>query len=363
MAKSAKVLTFPLRALCLHTRIHSKHSLSLSQEEKAQSGNEDVNVLHPLSDAQGNNTGRSVGVSVVGRGYVRTAVNRVTFRADGGASTQLAPSMALEWLAHILNDVPSRLSEDEDEAVFAFQNCMTGVETVCRLVSGTLVVESANPSAVAITKEYVSKFAIQKRSRVKEQVETEDGSVRIMLDLLWPRLQYRLSLARKMDLTKALEELTTDVGGDRGGHGAWMHPEYSEILRDKDLIGREWTLQEKSLQSIIGTLQDMFVDWWKLKGQDVRRRLPQFHQMLLSAPTQEQILEFFFEATVAGSPVRSAGAFNEGFEDRPHEHDAPLDSAPPSSHIKLTDNSASKEWRDASPEKKSHVGLGLPPLV
>jgi hypothetical protein len=364
MNKAAKVLSFPIRALCLHSRVHLvDKSQADMHESKLMDDNENLETIKHLTDSTGTSTGRKVGVAIVNRDYVRSAVNRVTFRAgsDGGGNSSttnkaLPVSVMLEWLHHLLDNVPQRLKDDDEEGSFVFKNCLTSVETTCKLEQGALVIESANPSAVAIAKEYVSKFATQKRNRVHDQVQTEDDSVRIMVHMLWPKLEYQLSLARKIQLTAALDEVTTDLGTSGGDYATWMSHDYCDIVRNKEIIEKEWNRQSKRLQHIVGTLSDMYVDWWKLKGHDVRDRLADFNAVLMQATEPASILDMFLNQH-AGSPVRSAGQFNFGSNTgspEPMLHDSSMGMGTPSP-VKFTDNESSREWRDAGSGEKPHT--------
>lgn len=61
------------------------------------------------------------------------------------------------------------------------------------------------------------------------------------------------------------------------------------------ILRKEYASREKTLESIIGIITDLFVDWYKLKGRDVRHMIPQ---------VQEVILNGNFDAIV--STIRSA---------------------------------------------------------
>ena len=307
-SKSAKVVSFPIRSLCLHTRIHKidKGIDGISQWGADEKYDGNRRVIKHIGSAKSDN--ESVEVATIDRQsmkYSSLGLNKVTFYSkENDVGTKLSTAFILEWLHAILPDVPQNIPENNDGSseVLYFENALTGAQLRCRINNNSLTIESENPSVIAIAKEYVTKLATQRRMHLREEVQSEETTVKRILTVLWPRLRHALSITKMADICPALQEITADVPqGDR----QWLKPEYSDILRNVDNIDRELKMRNKSLDFLVGTITDMFADWWKLKGQDVSHSLQEFNNLVCSCSHLEVLLERFFAPP--SSPIRVSG--------------------------------------------------------
>ncbi len=94
-----------------------------------------------------------------------------------------------------------------------------------------IVIESECASTVAIAKETITRLANYRRVTLDEVVNAIDASVPGFLSLIRDKLEYQLSLSRKMQIIDAIQELASQESNPE-----WLSPEYQEILRDQETI-------------------------------------------------------------------------------------------------------------------------------
>mmetsp|Transcript_9607 Transcript_9607/g.11640 ORF Transcript_9607/g.11640 Transcript_9607/m.11640 type:complete len:98 (+) Transcript_9607:3559-3852(+) len=73
----------------------------------------------------------------------------------------------------------------------------------------------------------------------------------------------------------------------------WLSQELLDILNDANKLQNEYKIKPKALQYISGVLTDLFVDWYRFKGEDVRSRIPDLHNFLITDYHFEGLLNFF----------------------------------------------------------------------
>ena len=220
--KAAKVIRYALQPLSLHTRVHT-----FEDEE----------------DQRPRNT-----ITFVG------SVSLVIFH---------------EWVAALLPGVPSRIDEESVGEEYYFQSVYSGAVTFCYMKKNELTFESESVSTIAIIKENILRYAINRRIELSDKTSCNPDTIGSFLSLIREKLEYQLSLSRKMELIDAIQEITLQEPDTR-----WLSVEYAEILRDKDIIRKEFGNREKSLEVMSGVITDLFVDWHKLKGVDARAGIP-----------------------------------------------------------------------------------------
>mgnify|MGYP003387540908 FL=1 len=115
----------------------------------------------------------------------------------------------------------------------------------------------------------ILRYAINRRIELSDKTSCNPDTIGSFLSLIREKLEYQLSLSRKMELIDAIQEITLQEPDTR-----WLSVEYAEILRDKDIIRKEFGNREKSLEVMSGVITDLFVDWHKLKGVDARAGIP-----------------------------------------------------------------------------------------
>jgi len=70
-----------------------------------------------------------------------------------------------------------------------------------------------------------------RRVNLQEYVNAVDASLPSFLSLMRDRLEYQISLARKMQLVDAIQELV-----QQDENPSWLSEEYQMIIRDQEII-------------------------------------------------------------------------------------------------------------------------------
>jgi hypothetical protein len=91
-----------------------------------------------------------------------------------------------------------------------------------------------------IVKENIVRLANTRRVHIESTLKSSSSSIRSFLTQIRPKLEYQISLARKVDLVEAIQEVSmqtdsTGVGNSQAA-AAWLSPEYAEILAQQEAI-------------------------------------------------------------------------------------------------------------------------------
>ncbi|KAG5178282.1 hypothetical protein JKP88DRAFT_330058 [Tribonema minus] len=261
--KNAQVVKFKIRPLSLHHRVHAERG----QEEKWP---------EPGEEAPG------------------PPMNEL--RLTGGFTL----GVVHDWVAQCLPGVPPEAQSDTMN--LKFRNAFTGSVLTCRYRKGEAVARSDSASALAILREAFETGAIQRRIHLSHNYQPCRASVPRMLDLLRPKLEALLALSRQHALINAIRELAqAEGGGGGGGSPPWLSPEYANILANATTIEKyagilanatmkkkararvaEFKARPRALEYVGGIITDLFVDWHKLQGHDVKHRIPDVEAAVLS---------------------------------------------------------------------------------
>ncbi|CAM9525509.1 unnamed protein product [Ectocarpus fasciculatus] len=219
--KAAKVLRFPLRPLSLHMRIHSFSTAEVDRPKHRLviTGTMAISVIH-------------------------------------------------EWMVNIFPEVPPNIAEGSTEERMTFRNAFAGGVCSAEYRSGEMTFECDSASTLAIIKENISRLGTARRVRLDERVHMSEVAIPVYLDLLFPKLEYQVSLARKFNLIDAVAEIALQEPDTR-----WLSAEYAEILRDQEKIRREYKDRTRVMHYLTGIITDLFIDWKKLIGQDGRLQI------------------------------------------------------------------------------------------
>lgn len=239
-AKVAQVVKYPIAPLSLHHRVHV-----LSEEEASRPKNTlQLNTEAPLS-------------------------------------------VLREWIAACLPEAPQRIQEADEEVVLTYKNVYTGGFLTCAVSRGQLKFQSESISAIVILREYISEQATNRRFRLQESLQCDSQTVFTFLSLLRPKLEALLKVALQVELIDAVHEIAPQESDRR-----WLSPEYVEILENADRIREAYKSRPHALEYLSGIITDLYVDYNKLQGMDVKHRLPELQQLLVQASFDE-LLAFF----------------------------------------------------------------------
>lgn len=228
--KAAKVVSFPLKPLSLHAKVHELTSEEAQRPKSAVrfTGNMQLPTVH-------------------------------------------------DWVQSLLPDVPPRLAETDKECIFYFRNPFTGSTVTTSYRRNEIVFESDSPSAVAIAKEMVSRLATARRIQLEEELTAREQSVECFLSLIRGKLEHLLSLARKVEIVDAIMEIA-----HQDTDNSWLSAEYKDILASQETIKQEFKDRTRALEYLTGIVTDLFVDWHRLRGIEAKHRIPQLQQVILT---------------------------------------------------------------------------------
>jgi Bardet-Biedl syndrome 7 protein len=95
-----------------------------------------------------------------------------------------------------------------------------------------------------------------------------------------------------MQLVDAIQELSMQDNN----YQDWLSPEYQEILKDQETIRNQFKNRERSMEYLAGIITDLYVDWNRIQGTDMKHKLPQLHNLIVNPAGNSdfsQIIKFF----------------------------------------------------------------------
>ena len=200
-------------------------------------------------------------------------------------------NVAHEWVRTCLPEIPpyqpSSNNEDEPRILF-FRNVFTGSILQITYSADLMQLKSDNLTTLAIFKECISRESTKRRVHVSDKVEVNEATIPNFLGLLHNRLQHLLSLSRQVEIIEAIKEVNTAEAGDN----EWMSAEYKEILENADNIRAEHKMRPMIQNCLAGIITDLFVDRHKLRGVDVKHKIPEL-QALIHDYDGERLLSIF----------------------------------------------------------------------
>ncbi|KAF2360801.1 Quinoprotein alcohol dehydrogenase-like superfamily [Trinorchestia longiramus] len=163
----------------------------------------------------------------------------------------------------------------------------------CRYQAGEAVFKSDNISTISILKDVLTKEATRKKVQLTISCEVNEESVVYTLNLLHPKLQAQLFLAKQVSLIDALRELEAHESDT-----SFLSPEYQYILDNADTLQQQYLKQPCHLERLYGMITDLYIDKYKFKGINVKSRVPQLLEILDNYSSLDlQHLISFFQAT------------------------------------------------------------------
>lgn len=182
--KAAKTIKFDLKPLSLHTRMHA-----ISTEQSSRQ------------------------------------MNKVKY-----SGTMQLPIIH-DWIQAIFPDVPPRLDDGTNYVRYYFRNTFTGAVTTCEAGRNEITIESESASTIAIAKENITRLANYRRVILEESMQANELTIDSYLSLIRSKLEHQLSLARKIQLVDAVQEISMQENSL-----AWLSDDYKDILEDQERI-------------------------------------------------------------------------------------------------------------------------------
>ena len=175
------------------------------------------------------------------------------------------------WLSLCLPGLPPHvppLQRDECLDLY-YDNVYTRSPLRVQYKKGHCTLTSDNLSALSTVKDVVSREAVQKKSQLNIQLSYQPLSIPHFLGRLRSELDHFLSLAYKMSILDALDEIKQH----EEQYAAFLQPVYVDILRQAADIRAAWHSAPASIKFLTKLLENLFVDKGKLQGRDVSRQV------------------------------------------------------------------------------------------
>ncbi|XP_052091574.1 Bardet-Biedl syndrome 7 protein homolog isoform X3 [Mytilus californianus] len=190
------------------------------------------------------------------------------------------------WVSFCLPELPERTPPGET-ITFHFMSTFLDTLLECVYSKGEAVFRSDNISTISILKDVLTKEATKKKIRLDISYDINDESIPYTLNLIHPRLEYQLLLAKKVQLIDALKELQVHEEDL-----TFMSPEYRQILEEADALQAEFKRQPCHLERLYGMITDLYIDKFKFKGVNVKGKVPALLEVLDNYDLQT-LVEFF----------------------------------------------------------------------
>ncbi|KAJ7357670.1 Bardet-Biedl syndrome 7 protein [Desmophyllum pertusum] len=192
------------------------------------------------------------------------------------------------WVSFCLPEVPDRTPAGE-QVSFHFLSTFLDTQLDCQYKKGEAIFKSDNISTISILKDVLTKEATKRKINLNISYDLNEDSVVHTLNLIHPKLEYQLLLAKKVQLIEGLKELQmheNDIG--------FFAPEYQKILDDAENLQAEYKKQPCHLERLYGMITDLYIDKFKFKGMNVKNKVPILLEVLDNYDLQN--LVDFFEA-------------------------------------------------------------------
>ncbi|CAM9601029.1 unnamed protein product, partial [Chrysoparadoxa australica] len=179
-----------------------------------------------------------------------------------------------DWIGMCLPDVPPRVTGIS--STLYFRNVFTGSILVCSYLKGEATISSDSASSLAIIKEVISREATSRRLSIRDWFEPSTGTLEGFLAMLYPRMQEQAILVRQVSPSLMLSHPT----GDAKETPPWLTPEYAYIAENEQHIKKAFKERPSALEFINGVVTDLYVDWHKLRGRNVKRFIGDLQALL-----------------------------------------------------------------------------------
>ena len=182
------------------------------------------------------------------------------------------------WLSLCLPGLPPHVPTlQRDECIDAlYDNVYTHSPLRLQYKKGHCALTSDNLSALATVKDVVSREALQKKAQLNIQLAYQPLSIPHFLNRLRSELDHFLSLAYKMSVINALDE----IAQHEEQHTQFLQPAYLDIVRHSADIRDAWKSAPASIRFLTRLLENLFIDKGKLQGRDVTRQVSRVHAVM-----------------------------------------------------------------------------------
>ncbi|KAJ9601052.1 hypothetical protein L9F63_000787 [Diploptera punctata] len=202
------------------------------------------------------------------------------------------------WVSYCLPGIPEK-PPTGDKATFTFVSTFLDTMLHCTYGKGEAEFKSDNISTISILKDILTKEATKKKIKLDIACVVNDESVIHTLQLLHPKLEVQLALAKQIALLEALRELETHDAESLN----CLQPEYRKLLRNEKELQAQFKKQPAHLDRLYGMITDLYIDRHKFKGVNVKGKVPQLLE-ILDKYDLDNLLNFFEQKSSETSAVQ-----------------------------------------------------------
>ncbi|XP_065884196.1 Bardet-Biedl syndrome 7 protein homolog [Dysidea avara] len=195
---------------------------------------------------------------------------------------------AHSWIVHCLPDVPDRPPVDSDESVtLYFRSTFVSTQLECSYKKGIAIFRSDNMSTISVLKDVLSKEVTQRKITVQMSHELDSNSIPHMLELIFPKLEDQVMLAKNVQLIDALQELQVHEEDL-----SFLSPHCQFILENAEMMKEDFKQQPCMVDRLYAIITDLYMDRANFKGVNMRHKVPELLEILDSC-NLSNLLEFF----------------------------------------------------------------------
>lgn len=190
------------------------------------------------------------------------------------------------WVSFCLPEVSEKVPASNSASI-SFISTFLDTILLCEYSKGSGVFKSDNISTISILKDFLTKEATKKRIQLDISCEVNDQSVVDTLHLVHPKLESQLLLAKQVALIEPLKDVAAHEADT-----SFLSPEYKYILDNSDSLEAMFKKQPARLERLYGMITDLYIDYNKFKGQNVKNKVPMLLE-ILDKYELNTLIEFF----------------------------------------------------------------------
>ncbi|XP_014782164.1 Bardet-Biedl syndrome 7 protein homolog isoform X1 [Octopus bimaculoides] len=197
---------------------------------------------------------------------------------------------AHSWGSSCLPEFPEK-PPMEETAVHYFISAFQQTMLECSYSKGEILFRSENISTISILKDFITTEATKKKIHLTITCDVDNNLVPYILNIMHPKMEDQLRLARNVKILEALEELQVHEKDL-----SFLSEEYQKILEHAESIRNEISQSSFHLERLHNVITDLFIDSNRFKGHDVKNKLPDLKDILTNYDLCK-LVKFFDTAT------------------------------------------------------------------
>ncbi|XP_068907329.1 Bardet-Biedl syndrome 7 protein homolog isoform X1 [Tenebrio molitor] len=179
------------------------------------------------------------------------------------------------WLSQCLPEVPEKPQISENTELY-FESTLLGTILQGTYQKGEAFFKSDNVSTISILKEFLTKEATKKKIKIEISSSINDESINHVIKLIEPKLVKQKMISNNVTLLDALNELEVN---DEESLGC-LSGKYKDLLVNEKGLRAEFQEQPDYLDRLYGIVSDLYVDYNKFKGCNVKSKLVRLREIL-----------------------------------------------------------------------------------